>query len=348
MNANLVYDGTNLTMTLTDTVTNATVTEVFPVNIPSVVGGNTAYVGFTGGTGGLAATQNVLSWTFTSSQAATSSSSTLLFTAPATIPTQQTVTLTATSVADPTQSASATVTLMPPAVVSVTPPSAILYSGGTVQFAASVIGASNAAVTWTTIPAGMGTIDATGLYTAPATITAQQTVTVTATSQADPSQSASATVTLSPTQCVSNGYSYERAITIGHTKIPNTDQANFPFLFNTTDPLLATTANGGHVASPNGYDIIFTSDPAGQNVLNHEMEEYNPVNGQVIAWVQVRLSRTHPTQFCMCFTGIPTSLRRSRTRPACGTPIMAESGTWEEVALFFRIQIQRPTVMPQR
>jgi hypothetical protein len=65
MNARLVYDGTNLTMTLTDTVTNGTVTEVFPVNIPSIVGGSTAYVGFTGATGGMAATQNVLSWVFT-------------------------------------------------------------------------------------------------------------------------------------------------------------------------------------------------------------------------------------------------------------------------------------------
>jgi hypothetical protein len=62
----MVYDGTNLTMTLTDTATNATVTEVFPVNIPSVVGGNTAFVGFTGGTGSSTATQNVLSWTYVS------------------------------------------------------------------------------------------------------------------------------------------------------------------------------------------------------------------------------------------------------------------------------------------
>ena len=64
MSAQLVYDGTNLTMTLTDTVTNATVTEVFPVNIPSAVGGDTAYVGFTGSTGDETATQNVLSWTY--------------------------------------------------------------------------------------------------------------------------------------------------------------------------------------------------------------------------------------------------------------------------------------------
>ena len=65
MHAHIVYDGTNLTLTLTDTVTNATATEVFPVNIPSLVGGNMAYVGFTGGTGGATATQNILSWTYT-------------------------------------------------------------------------------------------------------------------------------------------------------------------------------------------------------------------------------------------------------------------------------------------
>jgi len=34
------------------------------VNIPAAVGGNTALVGFTGGTGGLTATQEIISWTY--------------------------------------------------------------------------------------------------------------------------------------------------------------------------------------------------------------------------------------------------------------------------------------------
>src|ERR1039458_91361 len=109
---------------------------------------------------------------------------------------------------------------------------------------------------------------------APATISTQQTVIVTATSQANSAVTATATIELTPMQCISSGYGYVRAITIDHTKIPNTDQTNFPFLFSVTDPLLATTANGGHVTNPNGYDIIFTSDAAGQNPLNYEMEEY--------------------------------------------------------------------------
>jgi hypothetical protein len=66
MAAQLTYNGTTLTLNLTDTVTNKNFTQAFTVNIPSTVGANTAYVGFTGGTGGLSAIQNIKTWTFTS------------------------------------------------------------------------------------------------------------------------------------------------------------------------------------------------------------------------------------------------------------------------------------------
>jgi hypothetical protein len=62
----VVYDGTNLTMTITDTTNTAlTFTQSWPVNIPGTVGANTAFVGFTGGTGGYTANQSVLTWTYT-------------------------------------------------------------------------------------------------------------------------------------------------------------------------------------------------------------------------------------------------------------------------------------------
>jgi len=64
MNAQLTYDGTTLTLTLTDLVTLATWSHPFPINIPATVGGNTAYVGFTAGTGSSTATQQILNWTF--------------------------------------------------------------------------------------------------------------------------------------------------------------------------------------------------------------------------------------------------------------------------------------------
>ena len=65
-NAQLTYNGTTLTVVITDTVTNATATETYSVNIPSLVGGPGAYVGFTAADGGLTATQDILSWTYTS------------------------------------------------------------------------------------------------------------------------------------------------------------------------------------------------------------------------------------------------------------------------------------------
>lgn len=62
----ITYDGTTLTMTITDTTTTTdTFTQSWPVNIPGTVGGNTAYVGFTGGTGGYTSKQEVLTWTYT-------------------------------------------------------------------------------------------------------------------------------------------------------------------------------------------------------------------------------------------------------------------------------------------
>jgi hypothetical protein len=66
IHAHMTYDGTNLVMTLTDTTTNGTFTHTWPINIPGTVGGNVAYVGFTGGTGGLTAIQDVQTWTFAS------------------------------------------------------------------------------------------------------------------------------------------------------------------------------------------------------------------------------------------------------------------------------------------
>ena len=63
-NATLTYDGSNLTLTLTDAITLATWSHVFVVNIPAIVGGNTAYVGFTGGTGGQTSSQKLTSWTY--------------------------------------------------------------------------------------------------------------------------------------------------------------------------------------------------------------------------------------------------------------------------------------------
>jgi uncharacterized protein (TIGR03437 family) len=122
-----------------------------------------------------------------------------LYTAPASITSSTTVTVTATSTADSSVTGTAKITLTAPLTiaVSVSPSSATLTAGQTQQFAATVTNTTNAAVTWSLNPAGVGSIDSTGLYTAPSTVTSSQKVTVTATSVADPTKTGTATVTLS-------------------------------------------------------------------------------------------------------------------------------------------------------
>jgi hypothetical protein len=124
-----------------------------------------------------------------------------LYTAPATVPNPPQVTVTATSVADQTKSASAVVTILPPVAVTISPTTAQVLIGGQQQFTATVTGTTNHAVTWTVTGAGCngaacGTITTSGLYTAPASVPNPPQVTVTATSVADPTKSASAIVTI--------------------------------------------------------------------------------------------------------------------------------------------------------
>ncbi len=65
VHAHIVYSGNTLTLTLTDKTTSVTTTKSFNVDIASSIGGSTAMVGFTGGTGARTAIQNILNWTYT-------------------------------------------------------------------------------------------------------------------------------------------------------------------------------------------------------------------------------------------------------------------------------------------
>jgi hypothetical protein len=63
----VTYDNTsmNLVETLTDTVTGDTFTQTYPgIDLPGIVGDTTAYVGFTGGTGGATAVQIFSGFTY--------------------------------------------------------------------------------------------------------------------------------------------------------------------------------------------------------------------------------------------------------------------------------------------
>jgi len=110
----------------------------------------------------------------------------------------------------------------------------------------------------------------------------------------------------------SNGYGFRRAITIDHTQVPNTDQANFPVLVSGTFASLATTANGGNVTNANGYDIILTSDAAGTTLLPFEQEVYNPSTGAIVYWVKIpTVSHTSDTVFYLFYGNSSISTSQS-------------------------------------
>src|SRR5208283_2275762 len=123
-------------------------------------------------------------------------SSSGLYTAPASVFTAQTVTLTALAANGST--AIATINLVPTATVSVTPATATLGPSESQQFTAVVAGTWNNAVNWSVLPAGVGNINSAGVYTAPSSITASTIVTVLAASVANPGAEAVATLTLLP------------------------------------------------------------------------------------------------------------------------------------------------------
>jgi hypothetical protein len=166
---------------------------VSPVTASLQSGGQQQFVAYLSMTGNTAVT-----WSASGGTISTSG----LFTAPTTA---GTYTVTAVSVADATKTASATIIVSPPQTitVSISPAAIAMPERWQQQFAATVSGSSDSAVTWTVIQ-GTGTITQSGVYTAPQAV---ETDVVRATSQANSTKSASATVTITAPHSVSLSWS---------------------------------------------------------------------------------------------------------------------------------------------
>ena len=194
-----------------------------------------------------------------------------LYTAPATAGTYS---VTATSQADTTKSASATVTVTTPPVVavSISPVSAALLTGATQQFTATVTGSTNTAVTWS---ATGGTVSSIGLYTAPATA---GTYSVTATSQADPTKSATASVTVTSSSVGS-------PTLVQHVSSSNTrnNSMSSPYCYHYQLPNFTTAGNSVVVGVTfNGDPTPTVSDDQG-NSYSIRVNYYDSADTQSIA-----------------------------------------------------------------
>jgi len=124
------------------------------------------------------------------------------YTAPADLPAPATAQITATSHADATKSSSATVTITSDLALSLNPNTASVELGAGQSFQVTVTSAGHpdTAMRWSlsggACPTACGTVDSSGLFTAPRILPSPTSATVTAQSVADPSKQISATVSI--------------------------------------------------------------------------------------------------------------------------------------------------------
>ena len=117
----------------------------------------------------------------------------------------------------------------------------------------------------------------------------------------------------------SSGFTSKRTITVDRTKVPNTDQTNFPQLtcFNggagtNCDGALGTlaaldlrvTGSGGSVTDAQADDVVFTTDSTclTYTSLQWQVERYTGTTGELIAWVRIpTLTTASDYSFTMCY-----------------------------------------------
>ncbi len=162
-----------------------------------------------------------------------------------------------TSNADPTKSATATVTV-PSLVVTVSPVTVTLPANGTQQFSATVTGDANTSVTWSVVEANGGTASnggntggLPGLYAAP---TLPGTFHVKATSNADPSKSATATVTVTPVVTIAVSPT-SATVALGGTR------SFTATVGGTANTAVNWSATGGTLSTSTGATVTWTAPP---------------------------------------------------------------------------------------
>ncbi len=86
-----------------------------------------------------------------------------------------------------------------------------------------------------------------------------------------------------------NGWTHRKLITLDNTQVSGgVDLIDFPVLIDITENSLRTIPGLGIVESSGGDDFRFTSSDM-TTLLDFEIEKYDEVNGQLIAWVKIPL-----------------------------------------------------------
>ena len=176
-----------------------------------------------------------------------------LYVAPSTVGTYA---VTAVSAADPTKSASATVSVSAPPTISVaiSPTTVAMPQKWQQQFVATVSGSSNTAVLWA-VKQGTGTITQSGLYTAPQAV---ETDVIAATSQADSTKSASASVAVVSPHLVTLTWSASSSPGVSYYKVYRGTVSGGPYSLLSSG-VSATVYTDSTVKSGSTYYYVTTA-----------------------------------------------------------------------------------------
>ena len=174
---------------------------VKPTNGSVVLGGQATFVATVTNT-----TDTAVSWSVNGVPGGNATLGTItpagVYTAPADMPSPETVQVTATSHADSTKSATGTLAITSDITLSLTPNPASVELGATQAFQAAVTstGHPDSTIRWSlsgpACAGGCGTVDASWNYTTPRTLPSSASTTLTAQSVADPSKQISAAVAI--------------------------------------------------------------------------------------------------------------------------------------------------------
>lgn len=204
--------------------------------------------------------------------------------------------------------------------VSVSPTAQTLNVEETQQFAATVVGTSNGAVSWMVndVVGGdpsVGAIDTTGLYTAPATPPVPNVVTITAASAADPAQTASATVTVvnpapqlgavSPSIIdAGSGDTLVSVVGSGFSRQSSVQAGTTPLATSYVSPTqLSATLPGSHLATAGEIPITVETPGPGGGTSNPVALTVVIVVGVTPSAQTLNVGQTH--QFVATVTGSP-------------------------------------------
>ena len=220
----------------------------------------------------------------------------------------------------------------PPAVaVALTPATATVAAGGTLQYNAQVSNAANSAVTWSLSPA-VGNITTGGLYQAPA-VTTSTVVTVRATSVADPAKSATAQLTLTPPPVTPPSPTTFTPIRMNAGGARYVDTAGIPWLAE-------SSVSGGAVFETTAA-IANTTDPGLYRTVRYGAFRYTVPVANGARTVRLRFAEIYFNQ-----TGRRVfSVRINGTQVLTGFDITAAGGAFAAVDREFPVEVTNGAVV---